>query len=107
MIAAGILFLIGVLIGVPYGYPAIFAASVAVTIIAFSVWLIRGEFGLFVVLVWIGYLFALQAGFLLGGYLGLSGKRGGLPEPDRPPGDEAKPRPPQNGQAGPEQNSHE
>lgn len=103
MIVAGILFLIGLLIGLSRGYPAILLASSAVTLTAFPAWLIRGEFGLFVVLVWIGYLFALQAGFLLGCYIGLPDEPENLPEPDRPPGDEAKPRPPQNGQTGPKQ----
>ncbi len=107
MIIAGILFLVGLLIGLSRGYPAILLASAAVTLIAFPTWLIRGEFGLFVVLVWIGYLFALQAGFLLGGYLGLPDEAETLPEPDRPPRDQAKPRPPQDGQAGPEQDRGE
>lgn len=103
MIIAGILFLIGLLIGLSRGYPSIVLASAAVTLIAFPTWIIRGEFGLFVVLVWIGYLFALQTGFLLGSYLGLPDEEQDLPEPDRPPSSEAKPRPPQHGQAGPEQ----
>lgn len=107
MIIAGILFLVGLLIGLSRGYPAILLASAAVTFIAFPAWIIRGEFGLFVVLVWIGYLFALQAGFLLGGYLALPDGTRDLPEPDRPPGDEAKPHPPQDGQAGPEQDRGE
>ena len=84
----------GLLIGLSYGYPAIVLASVAVTLVIFPTWVIRGEFGLFVVLVWIGYLFALQAGFLLGGYLGLPDEDQDLPEPDRPPRSEAKPHPP-------------
>ena len=103
MIIAGILFLIGLLIGLSHGYPAIVLASTAVTLIAFPTWIIRGEFGLFVVLVWIGYLFALQAGFMLGSYLALPDELEDLPEPDRPPRGEAKTRPPQDGQAGPEQ----
>ena len=107
MIIAGILFLIGLLIGLSHGYPAILLASVAVTLIAFPAWIIRGEFGLFVVLVWIGYLFALQTGFLLGGYLGLPEEDPASPEPDRPPREEAKPRPPQNSETGPEQDRGE
>lgn len=107
MIIAGILFLIGLLIGLSRGYPAIIFASAAVTLIAFPTWIIRGEFGLFVVLVWIGYLFALQAGFLLGGYLGLPEETADLPEPDRAPRDEAKPRPPQDCETGPEQDRGE
>jgi len=71
MIIAGILFLAGLLIGLSRGYPAIIAASAVVTLIAFPAWLIRDELDLFRVLVWIGYLFALQAGFMLGGYLSL------------------------------------
>lgn len=69
MIIAGILFLIGALIGLAYGYAAIITASAAVTVLFFSVWIMRGEFGAFTVLIWIGYLFALQSGFLLGAYL--------------------------------------
>ncbi len=107
MIIAGILFLIGLLIGLSRGYPAILLASAALTLIAFPTWIIRGEFGLFVMLVWIGYLFALQAGFLLGGYFALPEEKQDLPEPDRPPRSEAKPRPPQDGQAGPEQDRGE
>lgn len=107
MIIAGILFLIGLLIGLSHGYPAIILASAAVTLVVFPAWIVRGEFGLFVVLVWIGYLFALQAGFMLGSYLGLPDEPEDLPEPDRPPRDEAKPRPPQDGQTGPEQDRGE
>ena len=103
MIIAGILFLIGLLIGLSRGYPAILLASTAVTLVAFPAWFIRGELGLFVVLVWIGYLFALQAGFLLGSYIGLPDEPENLPEPDRAAREQAKPRPPQDGQAGPEQ----
>jgi hypothetical protein len=76
MIIAGILFLTGLLIGLSRGYPAIIAASAAMTVIAFSTWLIRDELDLFRVLVWIGYLFALQAGFMLGGYLSLPENEG-------------------------------
>ncbi len=107
MIIAGILFLIGLLIGLSHGYPAIILASAAVTLVVFPAWIFRGELSLFVVLVWIGYLFALQAGFMLGSYLGLPDEPEDLPEPDRPPRDEAKPRPPQDGQTGPEQDRGE
>jgi hypothetical protein len=107
MIIAGILFLVGLLIGLSHGYPAIVLASAAITLIIFPTWIIRGEFGLFVVLVWIGYLFALQAGFLLGGYLGLPDELEDLPEPDRPHREEAKPRPPQHSETGPEQDRGE
>jgi|GEM_PF-1907730 len=107
MIIAGILFLIGLLIGLSHGYPAIILASAAITLIVFPTWIIRGEFGLFVVLVWIGYLFALQAGFLLGSYLALPDELEDLPEPDRPPREEAKPRPPHDGEPGPEQDRGE
>lgn len=107
MIIAGILFLIGLLIGLSRGYPAILLASAATTLVAFSTWIIRGELGLFVVLVWIGYLFALQAGFLLGGYLGPPEEEQDSPEPDRPPRGEEEPRPPQDGQTGPEQDRGE
>lgn len=69
MIIAAILFLLGLLIGLSYGYPAILSASLVVTLFLFTVWIVRGEFGFFTVFVWIGYLFALQSGFLLGAYL--------------------------------------
>jgi hypothetical protein len=69
MIIAAILFLLGVLIGLSYGYAAIVSASMAVTIFFFTIWIMRGEFGFFIVFIWIGYLFALQSGFLLGAYL--------------------------------------
>ena len=71
MIIAGILFLIGLLIGLSHGYPAILLASTVVTFIIFPLWLFRGELSLFSILLWIGYLFALQSGFMLGSYLGL------------------------------------
>jgi len=69
MIIAGILFLAGLVIGLWSGYPAILTTSILVTVAAFSTWLIRDELGFFSVLIWIGYLFALQSGFVLGGYL--------------------------------------
>ncbi len=70
MIIAGILFLLGILIGLSYGFQAIIAASAALTVLFFPLWIIRGEFGFFSIFIWIGYLFALQSGFLLGSYLG-------------------------------------
>lgn len=69
MIIAAILFLLGILIGLSYGYPAIIATSAAITLLFFPLWILRGEFGFFSLFVWIGYLFAVQSGFLLGGYL--------------------------------------
>jgi hypothetical protein len=69
MIIAGILFLLGILIGLSYNHLAIIAASLAMTLIMLPLWVIRGEFGFFSILVWIGYLFALQSGFLVGGYV--------------------------------------
>ncbi len=69
MIIAGILFLIGILIGLSYNYLAIIAASLAMTLVMIPLWLVRDEFGFFSILVWIGYLFALQSGFLVGGYV--------------------------------------
>ncbi|MBD3844972.1 hypothetical protein IED13_04630 [Bosea sp. SSUT16] len=68
MIIAGILFLLGILIGLSYGYPAIVIASAALTLFFFPLWLIRGELSFFTLFIWIGYLFALQSGFLLGSY---------------------------------------
>ena len=69
MIIAGILFLVGILIGLSYNFLAIVAASLAMTLVMIPLWLVRDEFGFFSILVWIGYLFALQSGFLLGGYI--------------------------------------
>jgi uncharacterized membrane protein len=69
MIIAGILFILGILIGLSYHYLAIIAACLAMTLIMVPLWLMRGEFGLFSILVWIGYLFAIQSGFLVGGYV--------------------------------------
>lgn len=69
MIIAGILFLMGILIGLSYNYLAIIAASLAMTLIMVPLWVIRAEFSFFSILVWIGYLFAIQSGFLVGGYV--------------------------------------
>ena len=69
MIIAGILFLLGILIGLSYNHLAIIVASLAMTLIMLPLWVIRGEFGVVSILVWIGYLFALQSGFLAGGYV--------------------------------------
>lgn len=69
MIIAAILFLIGILIGLTCNFLAIIAASLAMTLVMVPLWLMRGEFGFFSVLVWVGYLFALQSGFLVGGYV--------------------------------------
>jgi len=69
MIIAGILFLVGIVIGLSYNFLAIVAASLAMTLVMIPLWLVRDEFGFFSILVWIGYLFALQSGFLLGGYI--------------------------------------
>lgn len=69
MIIAAILFLIGILIGLSYHFLAIIAASLAMTLVMVPLWLVRGEFGFFSILVWVGYLFALQSGFLVGGYV--------------------------------------
>ncbi len=69
MIIAGILFLAGLLIGLTYSYLAIIAASLIVTIIVIPLWIIIGEIGFFSIFIWIGYLFALQSGFLVGAYV--------------------------------------
>jgi uncharacterized membrane protein len=69
MIIAGILFFMGILIGLSYNFLAIIAASLAMTVIMVPLWVVRGELGFFSILVWIGYLFALQSGFLVGGYV--------------------------------------
>ena len=69
MIIAGILFVLGILIGLSFNYPAIVLASLAMTLVMVPLWALRGEFGVFAILVWIGYLFAIQSGFLVGGYV--------------------------------------
>lgn len=70
MIIAGILFLAGLLIGLSGGgYRAILTTSIVVTVAVISAWLIRDELQIFSLFLWIGYLFALQSGFVLGGYL--------------------------------------
>lgn len=73
MIVATMLFLTGILIGFFRGYPAILLASIIVTLVAFPLWLVLDELELFSILVWIGYLFALQSGFMVGSYLGVPG----------------------------------
>jgi len=69
MIIAGILFLMGILIGLSFNGAAIIAASIMMTLIIVPLWLMRAEFGLVSFLAWIGYLLALQSGFLVGGYV--------------------------------------
>ena len=70
MIIAGIVFLVGILIGLSYGYIAILAASVVLAVAMVLLWLIVDSFTLFSIFVLIGYLAALQSGYLLGAYLG-------------------------------------
>ena len=70
MIIAGILFLAGLLIGLRGGgYPAILTTSLLATVAIFSLWLVHDEFQFFSLFIWTGYMFALQGGFVLGGYL--------------------------------------
>lgn len=70
MIIAGILFMAGLLIGLRGGgYPAILTTSILATVAIFSLWLTHDEFQFFSLFIWIGYMFALQGGFVLGGYL--------------------------------------
>lgn len=71
MVIACILFLIGILIGLSYGYIAIILATAGVTALFFPLWLIWSELTVFAILIWIGYLFSLQSGFLVGSYLGM------------------------------------
>lgn len=70
MIIAGILFLVGILIGLSYSYIAILAASAVLVVAMVLLWLILGSLTLFSIFVLIGYLAALQSGYLLGAYLG-------------------------------------
>ena len=73
MIIAAILFITGLLIGLSYNYLAIIAACLVMTLIMVPLSLVRDEFGVFSILVWIGYLFAIQSGFLVGGYVRTGG----------------------------------
>lgn len=69
MIVAALLFMIGTLIGWLYTYLAIVAASVSMTLVIVPVWALRNELSWFSILVWFGYLCALQSGYLFGGFL--------------------------------------
>jgi hypothetical protein len=69
MIITAILFSMGILIGLSYNYLAIILACLAMTLVMVPLLLTRGEFGLVSILAWIGYLIAIQSGFLVGGYV--------------------------------------
>jgi hypothetical protein len=69
MTVAGILFLSGILIGLFGSSFGLIAASLVTTLVMIVLWAMRGELGLFSILIGLGYLFALQSGFLVGGYV--------------------------------------
>ncbi len=70
MIIAAILFMIGMIIGLNrYIIAAILAASAIVTLVFWPLWFIRDEVDLIKVPIWLGYLFALQAGYFTGAYI--------------------------------------
>ncbi|CAN7441408.1 hypothetical protein LJR009_003767 [Bosea sp. LjRoot9] len=58
------------MIGLSYSYIAILAASAVLVVAMVLLWLILGSLTLFSIFVLIGYLAALQSGYLLGAYLG-------------------------------------
>jgi len=103
MIIALLLFLVGIGLGLSCRYAAILGASVLTTLAMLVLWGLRGELGFFSVFVLLGYLLALQSGYLLGGYLG-TGDEDELPEPDDPARRQAQAEPPQHGDRAPNQN---
>jgi hypothetical protein len=102
MIIAGILFLLGILIGLSYRFMAILAASLAMTLVMIPLWLMRAELTFFSLFVWIGYLLALQTGYLVGGFVGTQDDPA-LPEPDQAAGNQAERAPPQHSDSPPDQ----
>ena len=104
MVIAGILFCVGMLVGLSYHYVVIILVSI-LTVIAMSLlWLALGQFQAFSLLILLGYLFALQSGYLLAAYLragrdldtaaGNEPSERGSPEQDDAARSEAQPRPP-------------
>lgn len=69
MIAAGILFLSGILIGLLGTYLVLVMASLVATLVMISYCVMSGGLGLVSIPIWLGYLLALQSGFLVGGYV--------------------------------------
>lgn len=104
MIIAGILFCVGMLIGLSYHYVAIILVSFLTVAMMSLLWLALGQFQAFSLLILLGYLFALQSGYLLAAYLrsgrepdataGAAGSGATLPEQDDAARGEAQPRPP-------------
>ncbi|WP_146056014.1 hypothetical protein [Bosea psychrotolerans] len=58
------------MIGLSYSYIAILAASIVLAVAMVVLWLTLDSLTLFSIFVLIGYLAALQSGYLLGAYLG-------------------------------------
>lgn len=106
MLIALVLFLFGIFIGLSYRPAAILIASLATTSTMLTLWGLRGELGFFSLFVLVGYLFALQGGYLLGSYLGLD-DADALPEPDDAPRRDTQAEPPEHGDGAPNQNGTE
>lgn len=70
MIIAIVLFGIGIFLGFRYSYAAVLSASVVTIVAMLGLWGWLGELKPFSALVLIGYLFALQSGYLAGAYIG-------------------------------------
>lgn len=100
MIIALALFFAGIFLGLSYRPASVMAASLATALTMLTLWGLRGEFGFFSLFVLVGYLLALQSGYLLGGYLGI-GEGDDLPEPDDAPRRDAQAEPPQHGNRAP------
>lgn len=107
MLIALVLFFFGLLLGWSYRPAAIVFASLATTATMLTLWGLRGELGFFSLFVVIGYLFALQGGYLLGSYLGIDDDADPLPEPDDAPRRHAQAEPPEHRDGAPNQDGTE
>lgn len=70
MIIAFTLFVVGILCGWHFSLIGVIAASIIVTAAALAMWIAIDALSAFSALVWVGYLFALQSGYLVGAYIG-------------------------------------
>lgn len=73
MLIAGILFITGVLFGLNYNFLFLIFASALIVFVVFVQWLAEDHLTYFNILILIGYLAALQSGYLVGSYLGMKG----------------------------------
>lgn len=88
MIAAACLFCAGCLIGIYFRPAAIAAFSCLATLFFAVVWIARGEVTGFSLLIWLAYMTATQAGYLIGSYVtaqmtAVAAEPDASPEPDR------------------------